>query len=174
MYYSSSKFLFAEVLPCSGQILVLHILPCHVCDGHVCVLYVLSSSSFSSSFCGLYVHRFPFPFLPNLQPWDLHLHDEDLCGDLCCDLYDDPLLVSVGMDLGKHLQEELLDIHLVPLDKPGVLELHKALLPEVHWVPQEGVGLDGETYLVLGLMGMQGYIQGGREGFVGLLEEGGL
>lgn len=78
------------------------------------------------------------------------------------------------MDLGKQLQEQLPDIHLVPLDKPGVLELHKALLPEVQWVPSEGVGLDGETYLVLELMGMQGYIQGGRGGFVGLLEEGDL
>lgn len=53
------------------------------------------------------------------QPWDLTLHDDDdLYGDLCglyglYDLYD-PLLESAGTDLGEHLQEVLLDIHLEP------------------------------------------------------------
>lgn len=128
---STWRFVFAELDR------LTHTLPCHVCDGHACVLCVPSSSSSSSSFCGLYAHPFPFPFpypfpfLPSLQTWDLDLHG----GDLFCDPYDDPLLESGGMDLGKDLQEELLGIHLVPLDRSGVLELHKAWPPEVQLVP---------------------------------------
>lgn len=47
---------------------------------------------------------------------DLNLHGDDLCGDL----YGDPLLESVGMDLDKHLQEGQLDIHF----QEGQLDIH--------------------------------------------------
>lgn len=86
------------------------------------------------------------------------------------------------MDLGEHLQEGLLGIHLEPQDKDEVLELRKASPLEVHLAPwlgsyQLGIGplgtLDvevGGRLLVQVQQDMQGYSQEGRQGLVGPLE----
>lgn len=133
---------------------------------------MLSSSS-SSFFSRLYAHALlQLTFLL----WDLPLHDDDLCGGL----YGDPLLESVGMDLGEHLQEGLLDIHLEPWDKDELLELHKASPPEVHLVPwqdsyQLGIGQLGTLRMVeeVGgslLLELKGCSLEGRQGLVDQLE----
>ena len=127
------------------------ILPCHVYDDHVCSPYVLSS--FSSSFCGLYVHS--SQFLPILPSWDLPLHDDDLCGDL--------LLASVGMGLGEPLQEGLPDTLLEPEETVEFPEVHKA------WPLEVQVGTGG-TFLVQVQQGKQGCSREDRQGFEGPLE----
>ena len=143
--------------------------PCHVCAPHVC-----APSLLSSSFCGLYVRPLPFPFLPFLQlTWDSSRRGDlffCLCDDLC-----DPLLESAGMDLGEHLQEEPLDIHLEPLDKDVDLELRKASPLVVHLVAwlgssQLGTGLVGGSLLVQVQKETQGCSQEGRQGSMGPLE----
>lgn len=140
-----------------------------------------SSSSSSSSFCGLYVRQPQFPFLPPprlmLQPWDLALHDHP-----CGGLYGDPLLENVGMDLGEHLQEGQLDIHHGVQDKDELLGLDKALSLEVLldiWLGShqhhQDKGLVGTLDLEAGGMLLeevqQGCSQGGRQGLEDLIRK---
>lgn len=61
---------------------------------------------------------------------------------------------SDGMDLEKHQEGRLLDIHMEPLDKDDVAERCKALVLDMRHFPwqvvsyQVGTGQDGEELLL--------------------------
>lgn len=84
--------------------------------------------------------------MPSVLQLKLHWQDNSYHDD---DLYGDPILESEGMDLEEHQEEELLDIHMEPLDKDDVAERCKALVLDIrHFSQQVGTGRDGEEILV--------------------------
>lgn len=118
-----------------------------------------------------------------LQWQDYSYHDDNL--------YDDPILENESVDLEKHQEGGVLDIHMEPLDKDDAAERCKALVLDIRCFPgqavayQLGTGQDKEELLgkvhwgMLGTSmeveqgrkhrGVQGCTQVGRQGLMGSL-----